>query len=70
MQALIVDDELWKLIGPLQPTPKLRRTKSPGRLPVPNRAALNDACLCSRPAPSANATQLGFGSGAMSFIKC
>jgi transposase len=41
MGAPIVDDELWALIKPLLPTPKRRRKKYPGRLPVANRAALN-----------------------------
>lgn len=36
----IIDDELWKLFGPLLPPPKSRRKKNPGRLPVSNRAAL------------------------------
>lgn len=34
MAAPIVDDELWALIEPLLPTPKPRRKKYPGRLPV------------------------------------
>lgn len=66
MQALIVDDELWILIEPLLPPPKPRRTKNPGRLRVPNRAALNGILFVLKTGIRWNhlPTQLGFGSGA------
>ncbi|WP_155626081.1 transposase, partial [Burkholderia vietnamiensis] len=64
MQALIVDDELWILIEPLLPPPKPRRTKNPGRFPVPNRAALNGILFVLKTGIRWNhlPTQLGFGS--------
>ena len=40
MAKPILNDELWKLIKPLLPSPKPRRFKYPGRKPVPNRDAL------------------------------
>lgn len=66
MQAPIVDDELWILIEPLLPPPKPRRTKNPGRLPVPNRATLNGILFVLKTGMRWNhlSTQLGFGSGA------
>lgn len=36
----IIDDELWALIEPLLPPAKPRRFRYPGRVPVPDRAAL------------------------------
>ncbi|NHH82678.1 hypothetical protein DRA46_04812 [Burkholderia gladioli] len=54
MQAPIVDDELWILIEPLLPPPKPRRTKHPGRFPVPNRARHSME-------PSANPARLRLG---------
>ncbi len=48
MGAPIVDDERWAMIEPLLPTPKPRRKKYPGRLPVANRAALNGILSDSR----------------------
>jgi transposase len=41
MDKPIIDDELWRRLEPLLPQPKARRDKSPGRKPVPDRAALN-----------------------------
>jgi transposase len=41
MDKPIIDDELWRRIGPLLPKPKARREKYPGRKPVPDRAALS-----------------------------
>jgi transposase len=66
MQAPIVDDELWILIEPLLPPPKPRRTKNPGRFPVPNRAALNGILFVLKTGIRWNhlPTQRGFGSGA------
>ncbi len=40
MAKPILDDELWALIEPLLPPPKLRRTRYPGRKPLDNRAVL------------------------------
>ena len=40
MAKPILDDELWALIEPLRPPPKLRRTRYPGRKPLDNRAVL------------------------------
>jgi transposase len=40
MAKPILDDELWALIEPLLPPPKLRRTRYPGRKPLNNRAVL------------------------------
>lgn len=66
MQAPIVNDELWILIEPLLPPPKPRRTKNPGRFPVPNRAALDGILFVLKTGIRWNhlPTQLGFGSGA------
>ncbi|WP_186169672.1 IS5 family transposase [Burkholderia gladioli] len=66
MQAPIVDDELWILIEPLLLPPKPRRTKHPGRFPVPNRATLNGILFVLKTGIRWNhlPTQLGFGSGA------
>ena len=41
MAKPLVDDELWKLIQPLLPSPKPRRKRYPGRKPVDNRKALS-----------------------------
>lgn len=41
MAQPLVDDELWKLIQPLLPSPKPRRKRYPGRKPVDNRKALS-----------------------------
>jgi len=35
-----IDDELWAVIEPLLPAPKLRRFRYPGRKPIENRRAL------------------------------
>lgn len=66
MQAPIIDDELWTLIEPLLPSPKPRRNKYPGRLPVSDRAALNGILFVFRTGLRWNhlPTNLGFGSGA------
>jgi transposase len=40
MAKRILDDELWALIEPLLPPPKLRRTRHPGRKPLNDRAVL------------------------------
>jgi len=40
MARLILDDELWELIGPLLPPPKKRRRRNPGRKPKDNRSVL------------------------------
>lgn len=40
MSKLLVDDELWELIQPLLPSPKIRRRRYPGRKPLSNRQAL------------------------------
>ena len=40
MAKPILDDELWALIEPLLPPPKLRRHRYPGRKPLDNRAVL------------------------------
>ncbi|WP_152979240.1 IS5 family transposase [Caballeronia cordobensis] len=40
MAKPILDDELWALIEPLLPAPKLRRHRYPGRKPLDNRALL------------------------------
>jgi transposase len=40
MAKPILDDELWALIEPLLPPPKLRQTRYPGRKPLDNRAVL------------------------------
>ena len=40
MARLILDDELWELIGPLLPLPKKRRRRNPGRKPKDNRSVL------------------------------
>ena len=40
MAKPILDDELWKLIEPLLPSPKRRRRRYPGRKPIEHRAAL------------------------------
>lgn len=40
MARLILDDELWELIGPLLPPPKKRRRRNPGRKPKGNREVL------------------------------
>jgi transposase len=42
MAKPILDDELWALIEPLLPPPKLCRTLYPGRKPLDNRAVLTD----------------------------
>jgi transposase len=65
MGAPIVDDELWALIEPLLPTPKPRRKKYPGRLPVANRAALNGILFVLKTGIRWRdlSTKLGFGSG-------
>ena len=65
MGAPIVEDELWALIEPLLPTPKPRRKKYPGRLPVANRAALNGILFVLKTGIRWRdvSTKLGFGSG-------
>ena len=65
MGAPIVDDELWTLIEPLLPSPKPRRKKYPGRLPVANRAALNGILFVLKTGIRWRdlSTKLGFGSG-------
>jgi transposase len=40
MAKPILDDELWALIEPLLPPPKVRRTGYPGRKPLDDRAVL------------------------------
>ncbi len=40
MAQPLISDELWSLIEPHIPV-KPRRTRNPGRLPVPNRACLS-----------------------------
>jgi transposase len=40
MAKPLIDDELWAVIEPLLPAPKLRRFRYPGRKPVKNRRAL------------------------------
>jgi len=40
MPRQLLDDELWKIIEPLLPPSKPRRTRFPGRKPVGNREAL------------------------------
>jgi transposase len=64
--APIFDDELWALIESLLPTPKPRRKKYPGRLPVANRAALNGILFVLKTGIRWRdlSTKLGFGSGA------
>lgn len=65
MQAPIVDDELWALIESLLPPTKPRRSKNPGRFPIPDRAALNGILFVLKTGIRWNhlPTQLGFGSG-------
>jgi transposase len=65
MQAPIIDDELWTLIEALLPSPKPRRNKYPGRLPVSDRAALNGILVVVRTGLRWNhlPTSIGFGSG-------
>lgn len=65
MGAPIVDDELWALIEPLLPTPKPRRKKYPGRLPVANRAVLNGILFVLKTGIRWRdlLTKLGLGSG-------
>ncbi|MFM0438534.1 IS5 family transposase [Paraburkholderia strydomiana] len=65
MGAPIIDDELWALIGPLLPPPKPRRKKYPGRLSVPNRAALNGILFVFKTGIRWRdlSTKLRFGSG-------
>ena len=41
----ILDDELWALIEPLLPPPKLRRSRYPGRKPLDDRAVLTGILL-------------------------
>ena len=36
-----IDDELWPLVEPMLAPPQPRRKRYDGRLPVPDRAALN-----------------------------
>lgn len=66
MPAPLIDDELWALIEPLLPPPKLRRKRYPGLLPVSDRAALNGILLVLKTGMRWNhvLTRLGFGSGA------
>jgi transposase len=40
MAKPLLDDELWKWIEPLLPSPKPRRFRFPGRKPMDNRQAL------------------------------
>ena len=40
MARLILEDELWELIGPLLPPSKKRRWRNPGRKPKDNRSVL------------------------------
>ncbi len=40
MAETLVDDELWKAVEPLIPSPKPRRFRFPGRKPLPPRKAL------------------------------
>jgi transposase len=40
MAKPILDDELWALIEPLLPPPKVRRARYPGRKPLDDRALL------------------------------
>ncbi len=40
MEKLLVSDELWELIQPLLPPPKLRRRLYPGRKPLSDRRVL------------------------------
>jgi len=40
MPKTLIEDELWELIEPLLPAAKPRRKKYPGRMRVPDRAAL------------------------------
>lgn len=40
MSKQLLDDELWAIIEPLLPPPKVRRTRFPGRKPIGDRQAL------------------------------
>ncbi|WP_141727125.1 transposase, partial [Streptomyces griseus] len=40
MRADLVPDDLWERVAPLLPPPPERRRRHPGRLRVPDRAAL------------------------------
>ena len=40
MDKSILDDELWALIAPFLPPPKLRRAKYPERMPLDDRVVL------------------------------
>jgi transposase len=40
MSKQLLDDELWAIIAPLLPPPKVRRTRFPGRKPIGDRQAL------------------------------
>jgi transposase len=61
----ILDDALWEIVEPLLPPPKARRRKYPGRLPVPDRAALSGIIFVLRTGiPWEMLPQeLGFGCG-------
>jgi transposase len=41
MAKQLLDDDLWELIEPILPKPKLRRRRYPGRKPIGHRQALN-----------------------------
>lgn len=65
MAKPILDDALWEIVRPLLPPPKPRRRKYPGRLPVPDRAALSGIIFVLRTGIPWELLpqELGFGCG-------
>ncbi len=64
MEAPIIDDELWILIGPLLPRVKPRAKSVPGHPRVSDRAAVNRILFVFKTGIRWNhlPTRLGFGS--------
>ncbi len=63
MPKTLIEDELWELIKPLLPAAKPRRKKYPGRMPVPDRAALTGILFVLRSGIPWNMLPLEMGCG-------